>query len=53
MSIEISPEYLPATSTAHPMTDAEFAELCAEHSDLNFEMTAEGELLITAPTHYY
>ncbi len=52
MSFEISHDFLPATLTAHPMTDAEFAELCAEHTDVNFEMTAEGELLIMAPTHY-
>lgn len=52
MSFEISPEYLPATLTAHPMTDAEFAELSAEHTDLNFEMTADGELLVMAPKHY-
>ena len=49
MSFEISPDYLPATLTAHPMTDAEFAQLCAKHTDLDFEMTAEGELLIMAP----
>src|ERR1700722_13370404 len=31
------------------MTDAEFAELCAEHPDLWFEMTADGELLVKPP----
>jgi Uma2 family endonuclease len=31
------------------MTDAEFAEFCAEHPDLWFEVTAEGELLVAPP----
>lgn len=30
------------------MTDEEFAAFCAEHPDLDFEMTAEGEVLILA-----
>ncbi len=33
------------------MTDDEFAAFCAEHPDLNFEMTADGELIVMAPTH--
>ena len=32
------------------MTDDEFAAFCAEHPDLNFEMTADGELIVMAPT---
>ena len=32
------------------MTDEQFAEFCAEHPDLMFEMTAEGELIVMAPT---
>ena len=42
---------LPATLTAHPMTDEEFRAFGAEHPELNFEMTAEGELIVMAPTH--
>ena len=42
---------LPATLTAQPMSDQEFSAFCAEHPDLNFEMSAEGELIIMAPTH--
>ena len=41
--------FLPATLTAQPMTDDQFAEFCAEHPDLMFEMTAEGELIVMAP----
>lgn len=33
------------------MTDEEFTAFCAEHPDLNFEMTAEGEIIVIAPTH--
>ena len=42
---------LPAILTAHPMTDEEFTAFCASHLDLNFEMTAEGELIVMPPTH--
>ena len=42
---------LPATLTAQPMTDEEFTAFCADHPDLNFEMTAEGELIVMPPTH--
>lgn len=47
----ISDENLPATLTAQPMTDEEFSALCAAHPDLEFEMTAEGELIVMAPNH--
>jgi Uma2 family endonuclease len=50
MSFAISDEYLPAVLTAKPMTDEEFTELCAEHPDLFFEMTADGQLIVMAPT---
>ncbi len=33
------------------MSDDEFAAFCAEHPDLNFEMTAEAELIVMAPTY--
>ena len=49
MAFSIGEEYLPAVLTAPPMTDEEFAELCAEHPDLFFEMSAEGELLVMPP----
>lgn len=51
MPFVISDANLPATLTAQPMTDEAFAAFCAEHPDLNFEMSAEGELIIMAPTH--
>jgi Uma2 family endonuclease len=33
------------------MTDEEFAAFCAEHSDLSFETTASGELIVMPPTY--
>jgi len=33
------------------MSDDEFMAFCSEHPDLNFEMSAEGELIVMAPTH--
>jgi Uma2 family endonuclease len=50
MPFAISDEYLPAVLTAKPMTDEEFTELCAEHPDLILEMTADGQLIVMAPT---
>lgn len=50
MSFLISDANLPATLTASPMTDEEFSAFCAEHPDLNFEMTAEGEIIVMAAT---
>jgi Uma2 family endonuclease len=46
MPMLIDERHLPATLTTGPMTDEQFADLCAEHEDLRFEMTADGELLI-------
>ncbi len=43
--------YLPAILTVGPMTDEAFAELCAEHPDVELEMSAEGELIIIPPTY--
>ena len=51
MAFVIDDVFLPATLTAHPMTDDEFAEFCAEHPDLFFEMTAEGEIIVMPPTY--
>ena len=51
MTFAIDDALLPATLTAHPMTDDEFAAFCAEHPDLFFEMTAEGEVIVMPPTY--
>jgi len=31
------------------MNDVEFAEFCTKHSEFSFEMSAEGDLVVTAP----
>lgn len=49
MPFTIDEAFLPATLTAPPMTDEQFADFCAENPDLFFEMTAEGELLVMPP----
>ena len=49
MAFLIDDAYLPATLTVPAMTDQQFAEFCAEHPDQDFEMTAEGELLVMPP----
>jgi Uma2 family endonuclease len=46
MPLVIDDRYLPATLTTGPMTDDQFAEFCAEHEDLRFELTAGGELIV-------
>jgi Uma2 family endonuclease len=51
MALFIDDAFLPATLTGHPMSDEEFAEFCAEHPDLFFEMTAEGEIIVMPPTY--
>jgi Uma2 family endonuclease len=51
MQVLIDQNYLPAMLTTGPLTDEQFAELCAEHEDLSFEMTADGELIVQ-PTPY-
>jgi Uma2 family endonuclease len=51
MPFLINDAYLPAILTAQPMTDEEFTVFCNEHPDLSFEMSAEGELIVMAPTH--
>jgi Uma2 family endonuclease len=51
MPFLINDAYLPAILTAQPMSDEEFTAFCSEHPDLNFEMSAEGELIVMAPTH--
>jgi Uma2 family endonuclease len=51
MAFVIDDAFLPATLTAHPMTDEEAAGFCAEHPDLFFEMTAEGEVIVKPPIY--
>jgi Uma2 family endonuclease len=51
MPFLINDANLPATLTARPMTDDEFIAFCADHPDLNFEMTAEGEIIVMPPTY--
>jgi Uma2 family endonuclease len=51
MPFVINDANLPATLTAQPMTDEEFAAFCAEHTDLSFEMTADAELIVMPPTY--
>jgi Uma2 family endonuclease len=51
MPFQIDDAHLPAILKAQPMTDEEFAAFCAEHADLNFEMTADGELIVMAPAY--
>ena len=51
MALTIDEAFLPVILTARPMSDEEFAEFCAQHPDLFFEMTAEGEIIVMPPTY--
>ena len=51
MAFLVDEAYLPAILTVGPMTDEAFAQLCAEHPDLNLEMSAHGELIIMPLTY--
>ena len=51
MAFMIDDALLPATLSAQPMTDTEFAALCAEHPDLLFEVTGEGDILVMPPSY--
>ncbi len=51
MAFTIDEAFLPATLTAPPMTDEQFAEFCAEHPDLFFEVTAEGIIIVSPPNY--
>ncbi len=51
MPLLIDEAFLPATLTAAPMTDEEFAGFCAQYPDFNVEMTAGGEIVITPPKY--
>jgi Uma2 family endonuclease len=51
MAFLVDEAYLPAILTVGPMTDEAFAQLCAEHPDLELELSADGELIITPQTY--
>lgn len=51
MRLVLDDTFLPAILNAPQMTDEDFANFCAERPDLFFEMTADGELIVTPPTH--
>jgi len=51
MAFTIDEAFLPATLTAQPMTDDQFAQFCSEHPDLFFEMSADGELIVMPPNY--
>jgi len=50
MSFLVDEAYLPAMLTMGPMADEAFARLCADHADLNLELSAHGELIIMRQT---
>ena len=51
MALLIDTDHLPAMLTVGEMTDEEFARMCGEHSDLSFELTADGELIVMPPNY--
>jgi Uma2 family endonuclease len=51
MALVLNDSFLPATLNAQPMTDEEFAEFCAEHPNVNFEATADGDIVVMAPSY--
>ena len=51
MAFLVDEAYLPAILTVGPMTDEAFAQLCAEHPDLELELSADGELIIMPQTY--
>lgn len=56
MQTTIEPmDYVPTVFDFSPMrlTDEQFESLCRNHPDLNLELSAEGELIIVAPTLPY
>ena len=48
-------DYVPTVFDFSPLrlSDEQFESLCRNHPDLNLEMSAEGELIIVAPTLPY
>jgi Uma2 family endonuclease len=53
MAFLVDEAYLPAILTVGSMTDQAFAQLCAEHPDLNLEMSAHGELIVMPQTYTF
>ncbi len=51
MAFLVDEAYLPAILTVGPMTDEAFAHLCAEHPDLELELSADGELIVMRQTY--
>src|SRR5438105_2273428 len=51
MALTIEEAFLPATLTAAPMSDDDFARFCADHPDYFIETTAEGEIIIMPPNY--
>ena len=51
MAFTIDEALLPAILTAQPMTDEQFAQFSAEHPDLFFELSAEGDLIVMPPNY--
>jgi Uma2 family endonuclease len=51
LAFTIDDALLPATLSAPPMTDDEFAALCAEHPEFFFETTGDGEIIVMPPTY--
>ena len=51
MAFLVDEAHLPAILTVGPMTDEAFAQLCAEHPDVNLELSALGELIIMPQTY--
>lgn len=51
MAFLVDEAYLPAILTVGAMTDEAFAQLTAEHPELNLELSACGELIIKPQTY--
>ena len=51
MTFEIDEALLPATLSSPPMNDEQFADFCAEHPDLFFEVTGQGDIVVMPPTY--
>ena len=47
MALILDSEYLPAVLAAPVMSDQEFVEFCSDHPDLNFETSADDDLLVS------
>ena len=47
MALILDSEYLPAVLAAPVMSDQEFVEFCSDHPDLNFETSADNDLLVS------